>query len=48
MALVNQGMLDMSVKLPEAKVFYRDHKQSRVCLNAVHRYFTAVELEEDE
>ena len=48
MALVNQGLLNISVKLPEPKAFYGDHKQGRAWLSAVCRYFTAVGLDKDE
>ena len=48
MALENQGLLDISVKLPKPKAFYGDHKQARVWLSAVRRYFTAMGLDEDE
>ena len=47
-ALVNQGVPDISAKLPKPKVFYGDHKQARVCLSAVHWYFTAVGLSKDK
>ena len=48
MVLVNQGLPDISVKLPEPKVFYGDYKQARAWLSAVHRYFTAVGLDKNE
>ena len=47
-ALVNQGLPDILVKLPKPKAFYGDYKQARAWLSAVHRYFTAVGLDEDE
>ena len=46
--LANQGLLDILVELPEPKAFYGDHKQSRAWLSAVHRYITAVGLDNDE
>ena len=47
-ALVNQGLSDISIKLPEPKAFYGDHKQARAQLSAAYRYFTAVGLDKDE
>ena len=47
-ALVNQGLPDISVKLPEPKAFYGDHKQARAWLSVVQRCFTTVGLDEDE
>ena len=47
-ALVNQGLPDISLMLSKTKVFYGDHKQYRAFLSAVYRYFTAVGLGEDE
>ena len=47
-AIVYQGLPDISNKLPEPKAFYGDHEQARAWLSAVYRYFTAVGLDEDE
>ena len=46
--LANQGLLDILVKLTEPKAFYGDHEQARAWLSAVHRYITAVGLDEDK
>ena len=47
-ALVNQGLPNITVKLPKPKAFHGDHKQARAWLSAVYRYFTAVGLDEDK
>ena len=47
-ALVNQGLPDISVKLPDPKAFHGDHKQSKAWLSKVCRYFIVVVLAKDE
>ena len=47
-ALVKQGLPDISIKLPDPKAFYGNHKQVRAWLSAVYRYFTAMGLDKDE
>ena len=38
----------LTVRLPEPKSFYGDHKLARAWISSVRRYFTAVGLDEDD
>ena len=47
-ALVNQGLPDISVKLLKPKAFYGDHRKARAWLNAIDRYLTIMGLDKDK